>query len=176
MANFIRNLENKYLGLVILIVGILMVLFPDLFSHILVWALGFIMILRGILVVVLPLCSEEPEHGPGKVVLYCVMGIMILILGREAISIIGVMWAIFTLMEVSDEIDEMWKEKHWHAYKLFFGAVSISLAVTLMLDPFEHFAVHVRVLGLVIVSSSFAKYLEMIRDRIRSGSDQNNPD
>ena len=59
---------------------------------------------------------------------------------------------------------------------LFFGAVSISLAVTLMLDPFEHFAVHVRVLGLVIVSSSFAKNLEMIRDRIRSGSDQNNPD
>ena len=39
MANFIRNLENKYLGLVILIVGILMVLFPDLFSHIWVWAL-----------------------------------------------------------------------------------------------------------------------------------------
>jgi len=78
MRDYIHNLSNKSISIMILIVGILMVLFPENLSHVFIWALGGAMILRGILVMILCLYYKEDEHGPGKVLLYVVMGLMII--------------------------------------------------------------------------------------------------
>ena len=152
----------------ILIVGILMVLFPENLSHVFIWALGGAMILRGILVMILCLYYKEDEHGPGKVLLYVVMGLMIMYLKAESINIIGVMWAIFSLKEVSEEIDQMWKEKHVHIFCLLSSVVTVSLAIMLMMDPFDHFSTHVKVLGLMIISTTLAKTAELIKKKINS--------
>ena len=103
MRDFIHNISNKNISIIILIVGILMVIFPENLAHVFIWALGGAMILRGILVMVLCLYYREEEHGPGKVLLYVVMGVMIMYLKAKSINIIGVMWAIFSLKEVAED-------------------------------------------------------------------------
>ena len=168
MRDYILNLSNKNISIMILIVGILMVLFPENLSHIFIWALGGAMILRGILVMILCLYYKEDEHGPGKVLLYVVMGLMIMYLKAESINIIGVMWAIFSLKEVSEEIDQMWKEKHVHIFCLLSSVVTVSLAIMLMMDPFDHFSTHVKVLGLMIISTILAKTAGLIKKKINS--------
>ena len=168
MRDYIHNLSNKNISIMILIVGILMVLFPENLSHVFIWALGGAMILRGILVMILCLYYKEDEHGPGNVLLYVVMGLMIMYLKAESINIIGVMWAIFSLKEVSEEIDQMWKEKHVHIFCLLSSVVTVSLAIMLMMDPFDHFSTHVKVLGLMIISTTLAKTAGLIKKKINS--------
>ena len=168
MRDYILNLSNKNISIMILIVGILMVLFPENLSHVFIWALGGAMILRGILVMILCLYYKEGEHGPGKVLLYVVMGLMIMYLKAESINIIGVMWAIFSLKEVSEEIDQMWKEKHVHIFCLLSSVVTVSLAIMLMMDPFDHFSTHVKVLGLMIISTTLSKTAGLIKKKINS--------
>ena len=168
MRDYIHNLSNKNISIMILIVGILMVLFPENLSHVFIWALGGAMILRGILVMILCLYYKEDEHGSGKVLLYVVMGLMIMYLKAESINIIGVMWAIFSLKEVSEEIDQMWKEKHVHIFCLLSSVVTVSLAIMLMMDPFDHFSTHVKVLGLMIISTTLAKTAGLIKKKINS--------
>lgn len=168
MRDYIHNLSNKNISIIILIVGILMVLFPENLSHVFIWALGGAMILRGILVMILCLYYKEDEHGPGKVLLYVVMGLMIMYLKARSINIIGVMWAIFSLKEVSEEIDQMWKEKHVHIFCLLSSVVTVSLAIMLMMDPFDHFSTHVKVLGLMIISTTLAKTAGLIKEKINS--------
>ena len=111
---------------------------------------------------------KEDEHGPGNVLLYVVMGLMIMYLKAESINIIGVMWAIFSLKEVSEEIDQMWKEKHVHIFCLLSSVVTVSLAIMLMMDPFDHFSTHVKVLGLMIISTTLAKTAGLIKEKINS--------
>ena len=167
MRDFIHTLTNKNISIIILIVGILMVLFPENLSHIFIWALGGAMILRGILVIILCLYYREAEHGPGKALLYIVMGLMIMYLKARSINIIGVMWAIFSLKEVSEDIDHMWAEKHVYIFCLLSSVVTVSLAVMLMMDPFDHFSTHIKVLGLMIISTTIAKTAGLIKEKIK---------
>ena len=97
--------------------------------------------------------------------LYVVMGLMIMYLKAESINIIGVMWAIFSLKEVSEEIDQMWKEKHVHIFCLLSSVVTVSLAIMLMIDPFDHFSTHIKVLGLMIISTTLAKAAGLIKEK-----------
>ena len=163
MKHFIRELENNYLSIACLVIGILIAVFPVHFSIAFPWVLGGALILRGIAVVILALRYKDAEHGPGNVILFCVMGGTIMILGSEATGIIGVIWAVYTLVEVSKELDEMWREKHVSVVYLIAAIVSVVLAVTLMVDPFKHFVTHVRVLGLEIISSCFGRGVDIVR-------------
>ena len=165
MKRFIRSLENDFISLVCLAVGILMTIFPVHFSIAFPWVLGGALVLRGAAVVILAMRYKDAEHGPGYVVLYCVMGATIMILGTDATGIIGVIWAVFTLVEVSTELDEMWREKQFSFVYLIPAIVSVVLAVGLMVDPFEHFVTHVRVLGLEIISSCFGRGVDIVKEK-----------
>ena len=76
-------------------------------------------------------------------------------------------WAVLVLVEVSEEINAMWRKKHYSVFHLVLALISVLLAVMLMVNPFEHFITHVRVLGLEVVSSCFARSLDMLRGRKR---------
>ena len=93
------------------------------------------------------------------------MGLTIMIRRSEATGIIGVIWAVLVLVEVSEEINAMWREKHCSVFHLVLALISVMLAVMLMVNPFEHFITHVRVLGLEVVSSCFARSMDMLRGR-----------
>lgn len=168
MREFIHELSNKYLSIALLIVGILMVLFPENLSHVMIWALGGAMILRGILVIILCLRYKDRDQGPGKAILYAIMGLLIMYLNIESINIVGVMWAIFSLLEVSNEIDLMWKKQHVDIICLLSSVVTVTLSIMLMINPFEHFSAHVKVLGLTIISTFIAKTIELIKAKIKA--------
>ncbi len=165
MKQFIRNLESDYLAMAVLAVGILMVIFPGHLAKAFPWVLGIVLILRGISVIILAFRYRDGEHEPGRAILYSVMGLTILIRRSEAIGIIGVIWAVIALMEVSEELNAMWRKNHYSAVHLILAVISVALAVTLMVDPFKHFITHVRVLGLEIVSSCIARRLDLRRGR-----------
>jgi uncharacterized membrane protein HdeD (DUF308 family) len=168
MKQFIRNLEEEYLVIVFLIVGILLILFPAHSARIAPYLLGGSLVLRGSSVVILSFHYKEKSKGPGGMVLYCATGLTFIILGNQAIGIIGVIWAVYSLMEVSEEIDEMWKEGHYSVLHLVLAVISIALAVMLMVDPFEHFATHIRILGLEIITSCLARGVDTVRARIKA--------
>lgn len=172
MKRFIKNLENQYVGILILIIGILMLIFPDHLVKAFPWALGGGLILRGIAVLILAIRYKETSKGPGKMIVYVVLGLVIMILRNDAIGIIGVIWAVFSLEEVSADINEMWKDKHISVFHIITAIISVALAVMLIVDPFKHFVTHVRVLGLEIVASCLARCVDMIR----SGINKNDKD
>ena len=171
MKQFIRNLEKEYTVIVFLAVGILMILFPEHFARIFPYLLGGALVLRGISVVVLSFHYKEKDQGPGKMILYCVTGLTIMIRASQATGIIGVIWAVYSLVEVSGEIDEMWREGHYSVLHLVPAVISVALAVMLMVDPFEHFVTHIRILGLEIITSCLARGVDTIRAWVEDSLD-----
>ena len=163
MKQLIRNLENEYIVILMLAFGALLALFPTQFTKAVPWALGTAMTARGLLVIILAFYYKDESHKPGRALLYLVMGITIIVLGHESIKIIGVIWAVFTLEELSNEISEKWVEKEFSP--IFIGTVilSVILAVTLMIHPYEHFSVHVRSLGVQIMSSCLIRGLDVLK-------------
>lgn len=166
MKKFIRNLENSYIALAILIFGILLVIMPTQFVHVLPWLMGFALILRGISVIVLIFHFKDKTFGPGAVIYNFVMGITIIVIGGDSINIIGVIWAVYSLIEACKEISEMWREKKYPVIKLINSVISIALAVMLITNPFEHFTTHVVILGIEIISSCFARSFDIMKSRL----------
>ena len=64
----------------------------------------------------------------------------------------------------------MWKEKKFSAVCLISSVISIGLAALLMTDPFKHFVVHVRILGLEIITSCIARRADSIRNSAEDAS------
>ena len=60
----------------------------------------------------------------------------------------------------------MWAEKHVYIFCLLSSVVTVSLAVMMIMDPFDHFSTHIKVLGLMIISTTIAKTAELIKDKI----------
>ena len=139
------------MGLLILTIGVLMLIFPEQLAKAFPYLLGAGLIVRGAVIVFLALKYKEETTTPGKIIPYWAMGLITMILGAGATGIIGVIWAVFSLEEVSDEINEMWKHRHFSVLHLITAIISVGLAVTLIINPFEHFVTHVRVLGLEII-------------------------
>ena len=165
MKKFIRNLENQYLASAILIIGILMVIFPVRLAAAFPWALGSALIVRAIAVIILFLKDREERKGPGRVLLYFILGFTFLLHSTEATGIIGIIWAAFTLVEVANEIDEMWHEKRFSVLYLLTAAASIVFSILLLLYPFEHFAVHIRVFGMEVIFYSLSRIAAILKTR-----------
>ena len=165
MKKFIRNLENQYLVAAILIIGILMVIFPVRLAAAFPWALGIALIVRAVAVIFLFLKYGEEKKGPGRVLLYFILGFTFLLHSTEATGIIGIIWAAYTLVEVANEIDEMWHEKRFSVLYLLTAAASIVLSVLLLLNPFEHFVVHIRVFGMEVIFYSLSRIAAILKTR-----------
>jgi len=89
-----------------------------------------------------------------------VVGIILLLETDQAIAILGIVWAVFSLNDVAKEINDYYKTRKFRV----IGAVSIVLTIVfsaiLMLDPFEHFAFHIRILGLEMIAETLIKRRE----------------
>ena len=165
MKKQIRNLEKEYLVIALLVIGFLLIIFPAKFSIAFPWVLGVVLMLRGLSVIILALHYKDPEHTPGRAIVYITLGLTVMILGSRAVGIIGVIWAVLSLMETAEEIDEIWKEGHYSIICVISCIISVALAILLMTDPFKHFAAHVRILGLEILASVVARRAAIIRGK-----------
>ena len=105
------------------------------------------------------------DEAAGRTVLFLVLGAAILYHGDESIGMIGSIWAMLSLLEVAETIDEAAAEKHITALRCAAIIVSTALAVMLLFAPFEHFTTHVRILGAELMVSIFTRRRNLIREK-----------
>ena len=121
------------------------------------YILGIISLLYAAVNIIISLKYSDAETRLGDAVVKAVAGGIILFMKADSISILGVIWAMLSLQEVSKEIDECRETKKVSLISVISMLFSLVLAAMLMMNPFEHFTTHVRILGLEILSSAFIR-------------------
>ena len=119
------------------------------------YIVGVALIIYALINIFMELKFPESEISLGGAVVRGIMGIILLMETEQAIAILGIVWAVLSLNDVAEEIDDYRKTGKFR----LVGAVSIVLTIVfsalLMLDPFEHFAFHIRILGLEMIAETF---------------------
>ena len=144
------------------ILGIVFILFAEKISEYAPYVVGVALILYALVNIFMELRFPESEISLGGAIIRGVMGIILLLETEQAIAILGIVWAVLSLNDVAEEIDDYRRTKKFR----LVGAVSIVLTIVfsalLMLDPFEHFAFHIRILGLEMIVETFIHRRECI--------------
>ena len=165
MKKVILGLQKEWIAIVIGIMGVLILIFPVIFANAVPYILGLALIAQGIVsLIALYKYKKETKARIGGIVIFLVLGIAILFHTSKAIGPIGCMWAMISLYEVAEELTESIENKCFTLKTFIVSAVSITLAIMLLFDPFEHFAVHLRILGLEMVTYVFIRRRNLLND------------
>ena len=163
MKELILNLKKDRLVYLFAVLGLILIIAPQDVERAAPYILGVGCLFYCI--VELWICFRYPDSDIqlGECIIRGLIGIVLLFLKGDAISVIGVIWAMYTLHEVSEEINDYQKTGEINAINIVSILISLVLAALLLLDPFEHFGTHVRLLGCEIIVSVFVR-----RKNIRS--------
>ena len=161
MKRVIYGFKSNWLIYATAVMGVLLIALP----HYLVKAVPYVLAAALIAYACVNLYRQfqktEGHPQPGQFLIYLVVGIVCLLQRGEALGTLGVLWAVMTLVECGEEIDEFFEHREINPFKLVWMLISIVLAVMLMHDPFEHFVFHMRILGLEIIFASFMHWREL---------------
>ena len=83
---------------------------------------------------------------------------MVLLLREQSLGVIGVIWAMLSLEETAEEINEYYHTRQFSLGRLIWLVITVVLAILLMHDPFEHFVFHMRILGLEMIATAFVRW------------------
>ena len=134
--------------------GVLLLLFPNHIVKLVPWVGGIGLIAAALLNLAVGIRDARPDFRPGRSVVYLALGVVLLMLKHESLGVIGVIWAMYTLYETAEEVNEAWHAGRIHPLRAIWLAASVVLAVLLMHDPFEHFVFHMRVLALELIGTA----------------------
>ena len=158
MKKLIAQIRDMRLVVVVVIIALLLIAFPKVFTGIAPVLLGVGLIAYSVLNFFVlrrfPQLVKYPGMGKpnaGRAFVCVVLGGAILAQTGEAIGPLGSIWAMLSLLVVSSEINEMVEAGRPDWFSILMVLVSTVLAIFLLFDPVEHFALHVRVLGLEII-------------------------
>ena len=151
MKAVIMGLKDNRQVLAFVVLGLILVIFPNEMGTVAPYILGIVQILYGGLNIIISLKYPDASVSLGGGIISVVVGAIFLFQKGDSIAIIGVIWAMLSLYEASKEIDECRKKKEHLIVSIISIVVTIGLAVILMIDPFEHFITHVRILGLEMI-------------------------
>lgn len=166
MKKTILGLEKDWMAIIYGIMGILLIIFPEAFTSAIPYMLGLGLIAHGTFgIVSLLKYKNKSDFKPGNLIILFVLGIAILHFNADAIGPIGAIWAMISLSEVADEITESFENKSFSAVQITFSVVSVGLAILLMFNPFQHFAFHVRILGLEMLAMIFVRWHNLRRKK-----------
>ncbi|MBO4289054.1 MAG: DUF308 domain-containing protein [Lachnospiraceae bacterium] len=154
----ILTLEDRIQLVIFGIIGTLLIVFPNELRTVAPYLTGAALILYGFICLIHWLNHREEEADVGYDLIYIVLGIAILYHRQNSLAAIGSIWALFTLTEVAEEINEAFHFHDFSIIRMLIGIASTALAILLLFDPVEHFAFHVRILGLEMVLSIFARW------------------
>ena len=157
MKELILNLKRDCLVYLFVVLGVILIAFPVQVAGAVPYILGVGSLLYAAVNIVISLKYPDAETRLGDGVIKAVVGVLALFMKAESISILGVIWAMQSLHEVSEEIDEYHKTKKITPISAISSIISLVLAAMLMMDPFEHFTTHVRILGLEMIASAFIR-------------------
>ena len=164
LKKMIIEMEKDWIAFLFGVVGVLLILFPNQLMHVAPVLVGTGLVLRGLLNLLILWRYPNEKLNPGKIVLYLVLGAAILRNAADSIGVIGVIWAMLSLNEVEDDINEAVKNHHISVFRTVMVVITIALALMLLFDPSGHFALHVRILGLEMLASVFVRWHESAED------------
>ena len=167
MKNLILNLKKDRQAFLFVILGLILIAVPAQISSAVPFLLGIPMVIYAILNVVISFRYREALPKLGNSILAGVLGLVILLQKADSLSTIGVIWAIFSLHESAEEINEFIETKHFNIVSCISIIISVVLAAMLMFDPFEHFETHIRILGLEIIASVFTRRKRLIEEKVQ---------
>ena len=161
LKKIIPHLKEDWQAFIFALIGLLLAVFPAHVAKGAPYIIGVSSLLYALVDIIISLKYPDAKTTLGKSVIFAVTGIVILLLKGESISVIGIIWAMNSLQDIAGEIDEYYKTKEISLVKVIGIIISMILAALLMLDPFEHFNMHIRILGLEMITTVF------IRKRMR---------
>ncbi len=158
MKKLVIGLHNDWLAYLFGAMGILLIIFPETFTGATPYMLGIGLLVKAVIgIISVVKYKKETKAKAGNIVIDVVLGCAILFHNANAIGAIGAFWAMASLHEVAEEITEAFENRKFSLFRMIASAITIALAVMLLFAPFEHFAFHVRILGLEILSSVFVR-------------------
>ena len=162
MKRFILSLKNNGLVYAFLVIGILFIIFPEPICEAVPYILGILFIAYAAAELVICLGKPDSKASLGDAITKAVIGAVLLFMRADSIAVIGIIWGVMSLKDAAEEIDEMRKNKKAGVVSIVMVTASIVLAALLIINPFGHFATHVRLMGLVLIVTALI--------RIRRGS------
>ncbi len=152
------DLEKNWIAFLYGAMGVLLILFPVQLTNAVPYMLGFGLIARGIIGAVVVLKYGHASNVKvGWILIDIVLGIAILYHNSASLGAIGAIWAMMSLYEVAEELSDSYARRDFSVIRMIFSAITVALAVMLMFNPFQHFVFHVRILGLEMLSTVFAR-------------------
>ncbi len=157
ISKFVKEDHQVY---IFVIAGIILILFPEVLTAFVPYIVGVALIVYAVINIFTAIKAPDSEARLGDAIIKGILGIVILVQEDKSISMIGTIWAMESLYEIAEEIDEFRKEKKVRILNLVVMIIMTVLAVTLIMDPFEHFTVHVVVLGIEMIATVIMRTLE----------------
>ena len=158
MKKLVIGLQNDWLAYLFGGMGILLIIFPETFTGATPYMLGIGLLVKAVIgIISVVKYKKETKAKAGNVVIDVVLGCAILFHNANAIGAIGAFWAMASLHEVAEEITEAFENRKFSLFRMIASAITVAFAAMLLFAPFEHFAFHVRILGLEILSSVFVR-------------------
>lgn len=135
-------------------------MFPGKIADFSPYIAGGTLIVYSVVNIIMEIRFPESRISLGDAVVRGVLGIILLLETEQAIAILGIVWAVLSLNDVAKEINDFYRTKNFRIIGAISIIITIILSVLLMLDPFEHFAFHVRILGIEMITETFIRRRE----------------
>ncbi len=162
LENFFEKDQQVY---VFAIIGIVLIIFPDVITALAPYIIGIALVVYSVINIITGIKHPDSEVRLGDAVIKGILGLIILFQEEKSISVIGIIWAMESFYETAEEIDKYKAKRKFHIISLLSMIISIILAASLIMDPFEHFTVHVIVLGIEMIVTVFIRSRDKNRKR-----------
>lgn len=167
----INKYDSLHVRLLIFTAGIICIIMPKYPTLIVPYLIGAVMCIAGIYGFVTGVHRKEyktlkTSNIADSIVLFT-LGLAIILSNDQSIGVLGVIWGFLSLekgtVEVNSFLYHITRNERFFTH-LLMAIAEISLGLLLILDPFEHFELHVVMLGISMVLYSF-KNSDYIRDK-----------
>lgn len=152
--------------LVLPLVGVGCLVFPQIAEEVLPYFLGVPMVLSGVGSIVAVAREKDVEAGKksvGSAIVLVVLGCVTMVHGATSTMFIGIVWGLLGLYKAAGEFDEIIaaiKAKEPFVFSLGVCVFELVLAVLLILNPFANIEHHLLLLGIELIVYPFKVHRE----------------
>ncbi len=157
LKNMLKNDKQQYLFIPL---GIVFILFANRITSYAPYIAGAVLILYAAINVFTAIRYPESGINLGDAVIRGIVGIILLLETKQAIAILGIVWAVISLNDAAKEINDYFRTKKFRIIGAVGIVFTIIISALLMLDPFEHFSFHVRILGIEMIAETLIRRRE----------------
>jgi len=153
MKHTIRKINQDWLRVCGILLGFVLIVYPYPFAKFLHWILGGGFFIYSVIRLIQGVTGKAPSVSIGDSLIKAILSIVIILQQDDATPIIGVIWAMQSLNEAGLEIDDFIRTRKFSLINMIILIVSVILSILLMIDPFEHMTLHIRFVGVEIITT-----------------------